>query len=40
MIKTEPLITHRLSLEQTLDAVKIMKNKTEYFNKILIKPEL
>lgn len=40
IIKTEPLITHRLSLEQTLDAVKIMKNKTEYFNKILVKPEL
>lgn len=39
-IQTEPLITHRLPLSKTFEAVKLMKEKTEFFNKILIKPEI
>lgn len=39
-ILTKPLITHRMSLDKTFDAVKLMRNRTEFFNKILIKPNL
>lgn len=37
MIKTEPFISHRIPLEDTLKAVKLMKDKSEFFYKILIK---
>lgn len=39
-MQTEPIISHRMPLERTLDAVKIMKEKKEFFYKILIKPEM
>ena len=37
-ILTEPLISHRLPLENTMDAVRIMADKSEFFHKILIEP--
>ena len=40
VIKTEPFISHRMPLEDTLKAVKLMKDKSEFFYKILIKPEM
>ena len=40
VIKTEPFISHRIPLEDTLKAVKLMKDKSEFFYKILIKPEM
>ena len=40
VIKTEPIISHRIPLEDTLKAVKLMKDKSEFFYKILIKPEM
>lgn len=39
-IRTEPIISHRLPLSRTYDAVRIMSDHTEPFYKILIKPEL
>lgn len=38
LIKTAPVISHRLPLEKTYDAVRIMYDKSEFFSKILIKP--
>jgi len=37
-IVIDPLITHRLPLEKTFDAIKMMAAKTEFVNKIIIKP--
>lgn len=39
-IQIEPLISHRMPISKTFDAVKIMADKTEFFYKILIEPEL
>ncbi|MDD3185659.1 MAG: galactitol-1-phosphate 5-dehydrogenase [Anaerostipes sp.] len=39
-IKTKPIISHRMPLSQTFDAVKIMADKSEFFYKILIEPEM
>lgn len=39
-IVTAPIISHRMPLEKTLDAVKIMADRSEPFYKILIKPAL
>ena len=39
-IVTEPIISQRYPLEKTLDAVKLMSDHSEFFFKILIKPEL
>jgi len=40
IIKTEPIISHRLPISKTYDAVKLMSDKSEFFYKILILPEL
>ncbi len=37
-IKTAPIISHRMPLEKTYDAVRIMADRKEFFYKILIKP--
>ena len=39
-IKTAPIISHRLPLSKTYDAVKIMADHSEFFYKILIEPGL
>ena len=39
-IQTEPIISHRLPLSKTYDAVRIMADRKEFFYKILILPEL
>ena len=39
-IQTAPIISHRLPLEKTLDAVKLMAEHSEPFYKILINPAL
>ncbi len=39
-IKTEPIISHRIPLSKTYDGIKIMADKTEFFYKILVEPEL
>lgn len=39
-IQTEPIISHRLPLSMTYDAVRIMADCTAFFYKILIKPEM
>ena len=39
-IVTEPIISQRYPLEKTLDAVQLMSDHSEFFFKILIKPEL
>ncbi len=37
-IKTSPIISHRMSLEKTYEAIRIMAERQEFFYKILIKP--
>lgn len=39
-ILTEPIISHRLPLNRTFDAIKIMDERKEKFHKIIIKPQL
>ena len=39
-IKTEAIISHRMPLSKTYDAVRIMSDKKEFFYKILILPEM
>lgn len=39
-IKTDIMISHRMPLSKTMDAIRIMADKSEYFLKILIKPDL
>lgn len=39
-IQTEPIISHRMPLEKTYDAVRIMGDHSEPFYKILIKPQM
>ena len=38
-INLEPLITHRVSLEESLAALEMMRDRTEFFSKVLIRPE-
>lgn len=39
-IQTDPIISHRLPLSKTYDAVRIMADRKEFFYKILILPEM
>lgn len=39
-IKTIPIVSHRMPLEKTKEAIDLMANKKEYFHKILIIPSM
>jgi len=39
-IKTGPIVSHRFPLEKTGDAVRIMSEHSEFFYKIMIKPQM
>lgn len=39
-IQTEPIISHRIPLADTMKGISIMNNKSESFYKILVKPQL
>ena len=38
-LQVKPLITHRFPLEKVNDAFEMMKNRTEFFNKVMITME-